>query len=106
MRKGMKEDMRGAFKLVGAFEMKSRNLFVIFGSIIDGALRRGMTIAIPLGDGRSATRVIESIEFLDGVAGESYPAITLRYDGPDELEALRSAIAGGLVLEASSQDAA
>jgi hypothetical protein len=99
--------MRGVLKVVGTFEIKSRNLFVVFGTLTEGELRPGMTVAAPLGGNLSVTGTIESVEFVDFVAyRESYPAITLHYDDPAEFEVWRSVIEEGVVLEASSEDAA
>lgn len=98
--------MDGMLKVVGSFELKARSLFVVFGSLTEGELRPGMKIALALGD-ISITGSIATGEVVDFVAhGESFPAITLHCDDPDDLEIWRSAIAEGVVIEASSDDAA
>lgn len=99
--------MRGVLKVVGTLEIKTRNLFVVFGSITEGELRPGMTISAPLGGNLSVTGTIRSVEFVDFVSsGEGFPAITLEYDDPDELEVWRSVIQEGVAIEALSQGAA
>jgi hypothetical protein len=62
------EARRGVLKVVGTFEIKSRNLFVVFGTLTEGELRPGMTVAAPLGGNLSVTGTIESVEFVDFVA--------------------------------------
>ena len=71
--------MSARFRALGTFELKSRNLFVIFGDVREGVVRAGMVVNIRLNSELSIAEPIHSVEYLGGAA-ESHVALTLRLD--------------------------
>jgi hypothetical protein len=74
------------FFAVGSFLLRSRNLFVIVGDVVEGEVRAGMELALPLNGTLSVTGKISSIEYVDvSHQGRSYIGLALACDDPDEL---------------------
>jgi hypothetical protein len=99
--------MTAIFKVAGSFEMPTRELFVVFGDVLEGTITPGMLVRMPLQGDFSVTSTIASVEFIDFVAHEqSFVAITFQLDDPQETAILRSVIEEGLLLTALPQSAA
>ena len=60
---------------------------VVYGDIVEGEAKKGMSLFIPLNSSLSMTSEIESIEFIDIVIGkESYVALVLKPEESTEEE--------------------
>ena len=95
------------FRVAGTFDLRSRGLFVVFGEILEGELRPGMQVSVPLQGELSVSGTIASVEFVDFIAyGKGYPALTLHFADADELEIWRSIIEEGTVIKASNRGTA
>jgi GTPase len=52
------------------FELKSKRLLVLAGSIVDGVVEAGMEVCVPMNSSSSMTVRIHSIEFLRHLGGD------------------------------------
>jgi hypothetical protein len=86
------------FYALGSFLLRSRNLFVIVGDVLEGEVTPGMRISIPLGGIAVATRVA-SVEYVDVIhEGKSFIGLAMEYEHPEELEFLMGLGVSGEVL--------
>lgn len=72
------------FYVVDTFALKSRQLFVLFGSIEEGGILKGMLVHIPLNSATTMTAPIDAVEALDR-PNESFTALCVKYEDDIEL---------------------
>lgn len=83
------------FKVVGTSELKSRNLFVVYGEIVEGMVHPGMRVSVPK-DSPATLAAIRAIDFIDfRMSKQSY--VALSFDR-SEADRLRGAIDEGTFL--------
>lgn len=76
------------FYALGSFLLRSRNIFVIVGDVLEGEVAPGMRILLPLGGITMATRVA-AVEYVDVIhEGKSFIGLAIAYEDPEELEFL------------------
>lgn len=76
------------FYVRDTFNIPSRNLFVLAGSIVEGTVRPGMSVRIPFNKGFSHSHEVCAIEFARRHGGEDV-CLCLRYSDDDELDFLK-----------------
>lgn len=76
----------GRFWVVGSFHIRSKKLFALVGSLLEGKAEPGSMVCVRLG-GLGVTTRIASLEVID-VSHENrqYLGLVLAYDDPDELD--------------------
>lgn len=78
--------MTAKFYIVGSFLVRSRNLFVAVGDIVDGYVESGMFVTVDLGNIKVGTSVA-SVEVIDvSYLNKSYMGLAFAFDDPDELD--------------------
>ncbi|MCA9604161.1 MAG: hypothetical protein KC619_01115 [Myxococcales bacterium] len=71
---------------IGSFLIRSRNLLVIVGDVLEGEVRTGMTIHVPFGT-ISITHRVASIERVEVThEGKLYVGLALEYGSEADLE--------------------
>ncbi|NOY94739.1 MAG: hypothetical protein GXP55_26475 [Deltaproteobacteria bacterium] len=86
------------FYAVGSFLMRSRNLFVVIGDVLEGTVVAGMRLRMPLG-GTSVGVRVASVEYVDVVhEGKGYVGLAMEYADPADLELLMALHVGGETL--------
>jgi hypothetical protein len=71
---------------IGSFFVRSRNLFVVVGDVLEGSIEAGMTVRVNLGSLNVATRVA-SMEVIDvDYLNKSYKGLAFGFDDPEELD--------------------
>lgn len=77
--------MTAQFYVVGSFLVRSRNLFVAVGDIIDGYVEPGMMVIVDLGHLQLSAGV-SSIEVIDvAYLNKSYKGLAFAFDDPEDL---------------------
>jgi len=90
--------MRTLFKVVGTSELKSRNLFVVYGEIVEGMLHAGMRVALA-NEATKPVAGIASIDFIDfRMSKQAYVAIFFEPGDSAALELWRTSMQEGTVL--------
>lgn len=87
--------MPARFRVHDTFTLQSRRMFVIAGDIVEGTVRVGMQVEVPLNDSLSVTAPVAAVEFVDGPGPQSRVGLGIRYEDDDELEMLRGLNIGG-----------
>lgn len=78
--------MTGRFWVVGSFHVRSRNLFVLVGDLLEGKAVPGSTVCVRLGNLGVSARVA-SLEVIDiSYEGRQHLGLALAYDDPEELD--------------------
>lgn len=78
--------MAAKFYAVGSFHIRSRNLFVLVGDVLEGYVDVGMTVVVDLGH-FGVTAKVASMEVIDvDYLNKSYKGLAFAYDDPEELE--------------------
>lgn len=75
---------------------------VVFGDIVEGEAKKGMSLFIPLNSSLSMKSKVESVEFIDiEVGGEFYVALVLKIEesAEDELDFYKGLNFTGEILE-------
>ena len=77
--------MAAKFYVVGSFLVRSRNLFVAVGDVVEGHIEAGMTVNVDLGN-IAVSAKIASMEVIDvEYLNKSYKGLAFAYDDPQEL---------------------
>jgi hypothetical protein len=75
------------FKVEQAFAIKSRDLFVVAGDVIEGEVRAGMAMTLPTGAGQTLHVPIHSVEMGRRAGGGiDFVGLTTLARGPGDLE--------------------
>ena len=74
------------FQVDNTFALESRRLFVLAGSIVEGQIRAGMIVKVPLNSSLSISGQIHSIEFARRTDGREDVCLCITYEGPDEVD--------------------
>jgi hypothetical protein len=97
--------MSTRFRAHDTFCIHSRRMFVITGEILEGTVRVGMQVEMPLNDAVSMTAPITAVEFVDGPGRQSRIGLGIRYEDEVELATWQGLnIGGGVVLTVSESD--
>ena len=67
------------------FALESRRLFVLAGSIVEGQLRAGMIVNVPLNSSLVVSGQIHSVEFARRADGREDVCLCISYEDSDEL---------------------
>jgi hypothetical protein len=89
------------FHVIDTFEVPSRKLFVLAGSIVEGEIRKGMYIHVPCNSGLNISGEIHCIEFARRKDGE-YLCLCLEA-GQGELDFWRALNINGETVEISEE---
>ena len=81
------------FHVKDTFEIPDRKLFVLAGSIVEGQIKTGMVVRIPLSSSHGVRLHIHSIEFARRAGSED--VCLCIWSGPNFAEALRGINIGG-----------
>jgi hypothetical protein len=77
--------MTAQFYIVGSFLIRSRNLFVAVGDIVEGYVEPGMNVSVDLGSIKIGTSV-SSVEVIDvSYLNKSYKGLVFGFEDPEEL---------------------
>jgi hypothetical protein len=77
--------MSTLFRVEDTFAITLRNLFVLAGEIVEGTVRAGMVLQIPLNDMVTMTAPVHGVEFVDGPGQRSRIGLTLQYEDEADL---------------------
>ena len=78
--------MTARFYTVGSFLMRSRNLFVAVGKLMEGHIEAGMRVTVNLGSLKIGTR-IESVEVVEvSCLSKEYMGLVFAFEHPADLE--------------------
>jgi hypothetical protein len=78
--------MTARFYTVGSFLMRSRNLFVAVGKLMEGHIEAGMTVTVNLGNLKLGTR-IESVEVVEVTClSKEYMGLVFAFEHAADLE--------------------
>ncbi|MEA2761524.1 MAG: hypothetical protein QOD47_808 [Gemmatimonadaceae bacterium] len=89
--------MSAHFLVEDTFRLASREIFVVHGRIVDGAVQRGQHVRVPSG----LDAPVEAIEFvlLSASEGRENPALVFRYRDMDQLARWQALGLAGQMLE-------
>jgi hypothetical protein len=89
--------MTARFLVEQSFPLRSRQLFVVHGQILDGVLRIGQSVRAPQG----IDAPVAGVEFalLSATEGRENPALTFRYGSDAQLARWQALALGGATLE-------
>jgi len=73
------------FRVNDTFALESRQLFVLAGSIVEGQIRAGMIVNVPLNSSLLISGAIHSIEFARRTDGREDVCLCITYEDSDEL---------------------
>ena len=85
--------MPARFRILEAFDLPDRGLWVAAGTVEDGNPQTGMSARFEDDDDPSFAEPVHGVELVDPPGDESadaYPALTFHYRDDDKLEAYRS----------------
>jgi hypothetical protein len=75
------------FRVNDTFALEPRRLFVLAGSIIEGQIRAGMFVKVPLNSSLLISGQIHSVEVARRTDGREDVCLCITYEDPDELAA-------------------
>src|SRR5262249_8957013 len=78
------------FRVNNTFALESRRLFVLAGSIVEGQIRAGMIVKVPLNSSLSISGQIHSVEFARRTDGREDVCLCITYEDPDEVDVWKS----------------
>jgi hypothetical protein len=81
---------------------RDKDTFVIMGSIVEGAIREGMFVHIPLNSSVAVTARIDCIEFARVAGGREDICLCIIPDDAEELDFLKALNIGNETLEISA----
>ena len=73
------------FRVNDTFALESRRLFVLAGSIVEGQIRAGMIVNVPLNSSLLISGQIHSVEFARRTDEREDVCLCIAYEGSDEL---------------------
>jgi hypothetical protein len=98
--------MPAQFHAIGTFHLRSRKIFVIYGDVLSGVVRSGMTLALPFNGSLSLSGRVAAVEFVDLVPQRrAYVGLVMAYDDPEELDIWEAVSIADEVLEISDASA-
>lgn len=78
--------MAGRFWVAGSFHVRSRNLFVLVGDVVEGKAEPGSSVCVRLG-GLGVTERVASLEVIEVTHDQRrYLGLALGYGDPEELD--------------------
>ena len=89
------------FHVRDTFEIPDRKLFVVAGSIVEGEIRTGMFVRVPLNSETGMRLLIHSIEFARRQDGEDVCLCV--WSGPNFTDALRGLHISGETFEVAAE---
>jgi hypothetical protein len=72
------------FRVEYTFEIAGRGLFVLAGEILEGTVRPGMVLQVPLNDMAAITAPVHGVEAVDALGQRSRTGLTLKCE--DEID--------------------
>jgi hypothetical protein len=90
------------FLVQGVFHLKSRELFVVYGDVLEGEVRPGMEIVLPLNSQLSLELSIEGVEFVDGTPTGFHIGLAIKLDEDLDLSLLQGLNLSAEVLTVSA----
>jgi hypothetical protein len=73
------------FRVNDTFALESRRLFVLAGSIVEGQIRAGMIVNVPLNSSLVVSGQIHCVEFARRANGGEDVCLCISYEDSDEL---------------------
>ena len=92
------------FHVSGAFPLRSRSLFVLAGSIVDGTVAPGMFVHIPFNLGTAMSATIHAVEFIRHADREEV-GLCIKYADDEELSLWAGLNIGSETVEVSDHGA-
>ena len=77
--------MPALFRVEDTFAITLRGLFVLSGEVVEGTVRTGMLLQVPLNDAVTMTAPVHGVEFVDGPGQRSRIGLTLQYEDEADL---------------------
>jgi hypothetical protein len=77
------------FRVEYTFVIAERGLFVLAGEIVEGAVRPGMVLQVPLNDMVTMTAPVHGVEFVDRPGQRSHTGLTLQCEDDIDLSLWR-----------------
>lgn len=95
--------MDAKFLAVGSFLVRSRDLFVLVGDVIEGNIEAGMVVIVDLGHFKIGIP-IRDVEVIDvSFRGQSYRGLVIGFEDPEDLRAWEVIDFSGETLEVTVQ---
>lgn len=82
--------MPGKFYAVGSFFIKSKNLFVVVGNVLQGTYQPGDRACLDLGNLSVGTMVSDTEVVEVTYSGKEYLGLAFAFDDPEDLEFWRA----------------
>jgi hypothetical protein len=83
--------MAARFRVADTFNLQNRRYFVIYGDILEGVVRAGMDVVLPLETLRGIRRQIASVEFVDNIGKrKAWLGLVVEYTSDEDLESLHA----------------
>lgn len=90
------------FRVKDTFAIEGRPHFVLAGSIVEGEVRAGMFVQVPLNSSTAMTARIDCIESVRRLGGHEDTCLCIRYAEPEELELWRGLDIGAETLNVTT----
>ncbi len=95
--------MDAKFLTVGSFLVRSRNLFVLVGDVVEGKIEAGMVVILDLGNFK-VELPIRGVEVIDVTfRGQSCRGLVIGYEDPEDLRIWEGIDFSGQTLEVTIQ---
>ena len=87
------------FRAEDTFVIHSRRYFVIAGEIVEGAVRAGMLLSVPLNGSVAMTAPVHAVELVDGPGRKSRVGLVIACEDDFEVELWQALGIGGETLD-------
>ena len=77
--------MPARFRVRGSFHVTQRDRFVVYGDVLEGEVRPGMHLQVPLNSALSFEAPVAAVGFVDGTPTGSHVALAFPLDRPLDL---------------------
>jgi hypothetical protein len=94
--------MGAKFKVSRSFALPDRRTFVLAGSVVEGEVRAGMFVHIPLNSELTVVVPIDAVEYASRAKSEEV-RLCLNYADPEDLEIWKGLNLGGQVLQVAKE---
>jgi hypothetical protein len=91
--------MAARFHVRGTFHLTERDRFVVYGDVLEGEVRAGMHLQVPLNSQLSFEAPVAAVDFVDGTPTGSHVALAFLLEQPLDLTTWQGLNIGDEVLE-------
>jgi hypothetical protein len=93
------------FRAADTFVIHSRRYFVIAGEIVEGTVRAGMLLSVPLNGSVAMTTPVHAVEFVDDPGRKSQVGLVIACEDDFEVELWQALGIGGEILDLHESEA-